>query len=129
MTQKEFREKVKNLDWLAGFFDGEGCIYIKEDTVKNTVKGKQYKYPEIQVIFAQSGDIGLALMQAIQEEYSFGKITSKHGSLLTKQVPYMTRTSGKKAVKFLKLLEPHLVVKQNKAQQAIKLGETHFGNQ
>ena len=120
------QSKIKNLDWVGGFFDGEGCIYINPLCVKSTVKGKSYSYPEIQVIVAQSGDLGKELMLAFQQEYGFGKITSTHGSSLTKKTPYMTRMSGKKAISFLEKLEPHLIIKKQKAQEAIKLGREHF---
>jgi len=125
--RNSFAENVKNLDWLAGFFDGEGCIYLKEDRVRSTIKGKEYHSPDIQVIVAQSGEQGLELMEAIQSEYNFGKITTAHGSSFTKKTPYMARTTGKNAIKFLKLITPHLVLKKNKALEAISLGEKHFG--
>lgn len=120
--KNSFAERVKNLDWLAGFFDGECCIYFNEKT-------KRYKekyYPEVQVIFAQSGDRGFELIKAIKEEYGTGKITTTHGSSITKQTPYMTRFSGAKAIKFLKLIEPHLVIKQEKAQQVIEYMENYY---
>ena len=122
--KNSFAERVKNLDWLAGFFDGECCIYFTETSRKY----KDKYYPEVQVIFAQSGERGFELMKAIKEEYNTGKITSTHGSNLTKQTPYMTRISGKKALNFLKLIEPHLVIKQEKAQQIINYMETYYAD-
>lgn len=125
--KNSFSEKVKNLDWLAGFFDGECCIYFTEKS-KCRVQDKDYSYPEVQVIFAQSGDRGFELMSAIKEVYNTGKITTTHGSKLTKQIPYMTRLSGKKAIAFLKLIESHLVLKQEKAQQVISYMDKYYAN-
>lgn len=130
MEKSEFRnqfgECVKNLDWVAGFFDGEGCIYYNPSRVQNTVKGKSYSYPAVQVILAQSGDNGKLLLEAFQKEYGFGKITSGHGSVLTKQTPYLTRMSGKKALLFIKIIEPHLRLKQEKARNVMAAAWEHF---
>lgn len=117
--RKAYLDYVQNLDWVAGFFDGEGCIYYHPDTVKSTIKGKQYSYPAVQVILAQSGDEGKLLLELFQAQYGFGKITSKHGSSLTKKTPYMTRLSGKKALLFLQKLEPYLLLKQDKARMVL----------
>lgn len=119
-----FAEKVKNLDWLGGFFDGEGCIYFTETSRKY----KETVYPEVQVILAQSGVVGYELMRALQNEYGFGKITSSHGSELTKQIPYMTRLSGKKALVFLKTLHPYLLIKQQKAEEVITYMEHYYAS-
>ena len=120
----QFAEKVKNLDWLGGFFDGEGCIYFT-DTAKAY---KEKVYPEVQVIFAQSGLLGYELMLALQAEYGTGKITSNHGSSLTKEIPYMTRISGKKAIKFLKVISPFLLLKQQKAEWVINYMENYYAS-
>lgn len=125
--KNSFSERVTNLDWLAGFFDGECCIYFTEKS-KCRVNNKNYSYPEVQIIFAQSGERGFELMSAIKETYNTGKITSTHGSKLTKQTPYMTRISGRKAVNFLKLIEPHLVLKQEKAQQVISYMDKYYAD-
>ena len=124
--KRTYLDYVKDLSWVGGFFDGEGCIYYKELAVKNTVNGKQYSYPEVQVIVAQSGEEGKTLLEMFQVEYGFGKITSNHGSKLTKKTPYMTRMSGKKALLFLKKIEPYLLLKQDKARLVINEQWEHF---
>lgn len=124
--KKTYLEYVKNLHWVGGFFDGEGCIYYNPSCVKCTVKGKKYSYPEVQVIVSQSGDSGRILMEMFQAEYGFGKITSSHGSKLTKKTPYMTRMSGKKALLFLQKIEPFLLLKQDKAREVIENTWEHF---
>lgn len=124
--RNSFAENVSNLSWTGGFFDGEGCIYYHPDRVKATVKGVEYRSPEIQVIVGQSGPDGKKLMEAFQEVFGFGKITTGHGSSLTKKVPYMCRLSGKKAISFLQIIEPHLVLKREKAQMVIAVGLEHF---
>ena len=131
MTQKsEFRnsfaERVSNLDWVAGFFDGEGCIYYKADRVRSTVKGVQYRSPDIQVVIGQSGEQGKNLLEEFQKIYGFGKISNSHGSTLTKKTPYLCRLSGKKAINFLEKIEPALLLKKQKAQEVISLGKEHF---
>ena len=124
--RNSFAERVANLNWVAGFFDGEGCIYYHPDRVKATVNGTEYRSPEIQVIVGQSGEDGKLLMEAFQQVYGFGKITMGHGSELTKKIPYMCRLSGKKAITFLEYIEPYLVLKQEKAQMVIAKGLEHF---
>lgn len=121
-----FGEKVKNLDWLAGFFDGEGCIYYNPTLVRATIKGKQYLSPTIQVIIGQSGEDGKSLLEALQLEYGFGKITNSHGSILTKKIPHSTRMSGKKALAFLRLLSPRLLLKRSQAELVLVEQWEHF---
>lgn len=125
--KNSFAEAVKNKQWLAGFFDGEGCIYFKEDRVRATFKGKEYRAPDIQVILGQSGSSGKLLLEALQQEYGFGKISTAHGSEFTKKIPYMARLSGRKAIQFLKQIEPFLLLKKEKAVEVITFGETFFG--
>lgn len=120
------RERVSNLDWVAGFFDGEGCIYFHPDRIKATIKGVQYRSPEIQVVIGQSGERGKRLLEVFQELYGFGKLSTGHGSEFTKQIPYMCRLSGKKAISFLQKIEPYLLLKQEKAQMVIAKGLEHF---
>ena len=123
-----FAEKVINLDWLGGFFDGEGCIFFKPLRKKKTWKGIEYYYPDLQVIIGQSGELGLQLCKELQVVYGFGKISSTHGSKLTKKTPYMTRLSGKKAFKFLIRLEPYLIIKQQKAKEVISYMADYYDN-
>ena len=124
--KRTFLEYVKDLSWVGGFFDGEGCIYYNPSVVKCTIKGKKYSYPEVQVIVAQSGDAGKVLLECFQAEYGFGKITTAHGSHLTKKTPYLCRMSGKKALLFLKKIEPFLLLKQDKARQVITDTWEHY---
>ena len=124
--KKPYMDYVKNLNWVGGFFDGEGCIYYNPSCVKCTVKGKQYSYPEVQVVIGQSGDEGRTLLECFQAEYGFMKISTSHGSSLTKKTPYLTRMSGKKALLFIQKLEPYLLLKQEKARLVIDATWSHY---
>lgn len=125
MEHNRFKNSFADLKWFAGFFDGEGCIYCKDRIRK--VKDKEYTYPDLQVIVGQSGDIGKELCEFLQGEFGFGKITSCHGGVLTKKIPYMTRLSGRKAYHFLLDLEPFLVLKKDKAKEAISMVKDRYG--
>lgn len=124
MEQQRFKNSfAENLIWLAGFIDGDGCIYCKP-----RIHNNKYKYIELQIIVGQSGAMGLKLCEELQYFYGFGKITSYHGSTITKQKAYLTRLQGKKALMFLKKIVPYLYIKKQQAEEAIKQMDNRYGN-
>ena len=99
-----------NPEYFAGFFDGEGTIYI----------GKQYKkgkeYPHATVMLSQSGEDGLKLLKMIQEEYG-GHIYEhlKPGQYKATKSAYKLYWNKKEAIKLLEQLQPWLILKYKNA--------------
>ena len=78
-----------NVVWLAGFFDGEGCVYISK------------KCTYMQVCITQKNPESLYL---IQQE--FGGKVNKHGTC------YRWRSAHREVVlKLLTAIQPHCIVK------------------
>ena len=90
--------------WLAGFFDGEGCVYIPEKTgialsISNTVRD---------VIFA------------IRNRLQIGTITETTFSNMNWRTKYSWQVKTyKEAGAFLKLIRPFLTIKAAKADEAM----------
>lgn len=105
---------VVSEEYLAGFFDGEGTFYI----------GKQFKngveYPKAQVMLSQSGDDGLRLLTEIQAFYG-GTIYEhlKAGQHKATKSAYKLYWNKIEAIALCKVLIPHLMLKQEAAQQVL----------
>lgn len=95
-------------EYLAGFFDGEGCVSI------GTTKGShgQVVGGYLAVVLANSN---VDLLRIIQEEHGGSLHQRSTGSWSLKMT---TRT----AVAFLKFIVPHLLVKEEVALAGIALG-------
>ena len=107
---------MENIDilYLAGFFDGEGCFYLGTQ-VKN---GKAY--PKAQILLSQSGEDGLELLKHIQHEYG-GSLyhhlkVGQHKATKDAYKLWWNKTEG---IALIKLLLPHLRLKQQEAQNVL----------
>ncbi len=101
-----------NEDWLAGFFDGEGCFKITKQHGKN---GKEYKHASI--MLSQSGEDGLLILLKIQQEYG-GKIyhhlkIGEHKATKNAYKLYWNKDEGKT---FLNRIIPRLILKRKDAE-------------
>lgn len=101
-------------EYLAGFFDGEGCFYLGEQT-KN---GKSY--PKAQILLGQSGEDGLQLLLEIQEEYG-GKLyhhlkIGEHGATKNAYKLWWNKEEG---IHLITRLLPYLILKQSQAQKVL----------
>ena len=102
------------IQYLAGFFDGEGTFYI----------GKQYKngneYPKAQVLLSQSGQNGLELLTAIQEQYG-GSIYLhlRAGESKATKPAYKLWWNKEEAIALCKEIIPHLILKQTDAEAVL----------
>lgn len=98
------------VQYLAGFFDGEGTFYL----------GKQYKngveYPKAQIMLSQSGDDGLDLLTKIQLQYG-GNIYEhlKPGQHKATKSAYKLYWNKKEGIELCKTLIPHLIIKKEVA--------------
>jgi len=101
------------IEWVAGFFDGEGCAKI----------GKQAKqlsgnvYPHATLMLSQSGEDGLDILQRIQKQFG-GKIYHhlKPGEHKATKHAYKLYWNKDDGLIFLNQIIPFLHLKQKDAK-------------
>lgn len=117
------RNSALDIRYVAGLFDGEGWVRADPFTPKNRT------YPRYQV---QAG-VGMThrpIVEALHAEFG-GTFTSYNG--YAKRNPnsrtvWTWTTASLIAYRFLKAVEPHLVVKRDQALLAIELQEHVFAH-
>lgn len=102
--------------YLAGFFDGEGTFHLGRQIKPSNGKS----YPNCKICLAQSGDIGLKLLEQIQELYG-GRIYEhlKPGQHKATKSAYKIYWRKEEAILLIKELLPYLIIKQSEAQLAL----------
>lgn len=113
--------------WLAGFVDGEGCIYISRHKHPRVSTGIQYSL-KVEISQADEG-----LLNAIRDRVGFGrnarnKGVDKQAWRKSKRGVYALKWSSNQAYEILKNILPYLVVKKNQATLAIEFQELVRGN-
>jgi len=120
--------------YLAGFFDGEGCICIYDYERNKTIKDKPnkvYKYQEklVKISLAQKIRFHVSMIQketkVLEEIHQFlNEQKIKNSLYIYKNGIGSIQFSSHKAVYlFLKQIYPYLHVKQKKAKLAIEFLE------
>lgn len=106
-----------NLDYLAGFFDGEGSIFIAK--VNNKKSGN--------VWYRLSVSCGNSDRRPIDELRKFNPHLKSYvyrpGRKATYKPCYQWLSTGNTALSFLKTIEKHLIVKREQAKIAIEFQE------
>lgn len=103
--------------YLAGFFDGEGCIYINKQRLKSNRKD----------YISYSGAVAVSNTQKEPLELFakyFGSKVRFYTEILNGQDRYFWRITSKQAVKFCKIMKDELLLKSEQAEIVIKLHET-----
>lgn len=110
--------------WLAGFIDGDGCVYISKKRNKNRI-GFQLT---LRVEIAQSNK---KVLEAIKSDIGFGSnIWNKQRSNKWKDA-YALKFSSNQALEILEKIYPYLRVKKEQVKYAIKfqrLVKNNMGN-
>jgi len=104
--------------YVAGFFDGEGCVYSQ----LQWIQGKYEKYPRIsvQVTIAQTD---LNILKLIEKW--FGGKTKIHMLNRTTKTCYQWRVVGKiEVMRFLNTIRPYVVVKKEQVELALEFCDT-----
>lgn len=101
-------------EWLAGFWDGEGCFQIGKQ-IKN---GKEYKHASI--LLSQSGEDGKELLLEIQKQYGGNfyqhlKI-GQHKATKNAYKLYWNKEEGKQLIRRIK---DKLLLKKNQAEELL----------
>lgn len=101
-------------EYVAGFFDGEGCFFLGKQK-----KGNKF-YPKAQILLSQSGPDGLKLLEAIQSQYG-GSIYHhlKVGQYQATKDAYKIWWNKEEGIKLIETLLPHLILKKEAAQQVL----------
>lgn len=94
-----------SLEWIAGFFDGEGCICIT----------KSNGYPFVQVIVTQKESM---ILEEIKNQHG-GKIYFRKNP--TGGVHQLCFSRQAEAKEFLEAILPHLRLKHLKAAEALEI--------
>lgn len=111
---------MSKMSWayLAGFFDGEGCIEIAKASA-----GHSYRFERVRVRICQS-DSQAAVLDEIAEfliERGFHPTLGQHrpASGSWQAATRLTLNRAAENRRFLTKILPHLRVKQEKAQEAL----------
>lgn len=97
-----------DIAWASGFFDGEGCIVIRS----NRLHAITFSQKDPEPLSRLKKLFGLGHIYKCNQTYK-GKSTYCH----------KYHIAGTDAIIILSLLLPYLIVKRNKAIEAIKTGE------
>src|SRR4030042_6476953 len=114
MRQTVLKGKCSRLAYLAGFFDGEGCIAIVKD--KNHLGNVQYS---LRVIVSNTNDYVLHLYKL-----SFGgRIHKREYKQPEWRDCYAWALNSTRAYDFLKCVYPYLILKKAQADLAFEFQE------
>jgi len=115
-------EKI-SIQYIAGFFDGEGGIYVTQKTDKRFGKSILVRNIRCQVT---NGDI--KVLKMIQQKYG-GVIREKQREEGWKPAFYLEIASQKDILKFLQDIEPYLIVKKEQVKLAIQYLKSRLSHQ
>ena len=112
-----------DLSYLAGFFDGDGCINISKSHPKHSKSPRHV----LQVILAQANR---PFLQMWAERTGIGKLYQfkSQTKLNNRQEMWHWRMTGQQAEDLLRLLMPFLLIKRAQADIAIEFRETKHNN-
>ena len=105
------------IEYLAGLFDGEGCIHILKQSLKN---GSGFSY-SVRVIFGMThGPVIKAIAEQFGVKFCALRVRNNPQAAHWK-VAYQTQLCGERAAQLLRDMMPFLIVKREEAVLAIKL--------
>lgn len=116
LTNDEVLEALPRItpQWLAGFFDGEGCV--------NSYKaGPMYN---IKVSITQSDAAILALVAMRFAGDADGPFMKPSG--LSNKPCYRIQFGGRKCIKFLEYIKDHVIVKRRQVESALEIAYLIF---
>lgn len=97
-----------NIQWLAGFFDGEGCVHMRMDTRKRAVYS-------LQVMLTQNDE---SILREVQRE--FGGTVYKHSGRRC----WRWRITSAPSLVFLEAIQPYVRIKKEQVDLAIQFIKT-----
>lgn len=109
------------LAYLAGFFDGEGCIQLHKANASGRARSK-----------AAGTALSISVVNTViaplyeAQAYFGGTVRRKVPSKCGRKPVFYWMLHGKKAAHFLSQIVAHLVVKKQQAEAALTFAETYF---
>ena len=109
------RGKVSSLtiQYIAGFFDGEGCVNIYQ--MKKGVKKDRIGYE----LSASVHNTNVKIIDILKNQFG-GYVNKRVRNNNRWKTAYDWKLSSSKAYEFLKQIEPHLILKKEQARIAIE---------
>ena len=99
-----------NIEYLAGFFDGEGSV-----SVVNSLNNGRHSFQ----VWVQVSNTDIDILETYQRLFK-GQIRKLSKKKAHHKQAWMWRVVSKQAVAFLTAIEPYLTIKKEQAQLAIK---------
>lgn len=110
---------ILSTEYIAGFFDGEGTIQIKYRLLR--YKGRpDAKYAVFEMLLSVA-QVDKTPLRFMQESYGGSIRTDKNGVS-------SLRFTGENARTFLAVITPHLIVKREEAEVALKFAALCSGH-
>jgi hypothetical protein len=107
--------------YLAGYFDGEGCVFIQKPRKRADRWGGETQ-PRVVVVIGNTFE---PIIRAMQQEYGGCVIDSRSKAVWNTCRPfYQLRLQGPHAARFLTVVLPYLVEKQGRANAALFILDT-----
>ncbi len=100
------------INYLAGFFDGEGCVRINKDS---RAEGSY-------TLFVSISNSNFSILELYQSMFGGNIISLKTEKEHYKKI-YQWRVVARKALSFLKMIEFHTIVKKEQIKTAIEFKE------
>ena len=104
--------------YLAGLFDGEGCVSYKQYMKKRKNNKKPYLSWNIQMEISMTDEATIRYIHDISQVGSVDK-RIPHKTSMGKKTQWRWRCGYRDALKMAKLLIPHARAKREKLQQII----------
>jgi len=108
--------KKEFLIWLAGFVDGDGCIFI---TLREQKTKHSYLAINAAINVTQRDDYGW-ICDYVKDNLGMGKVYYANKGKGPSGKSYWQTTRMEDTIKVLTLLKPFLVIKKIQAEKAIK---------
>jgi hypothetical protein len=104
------------LAWAAGFFDGEGSVFVEIAKNKNTRRGIR------NLLTASVTQTSTPCLNLFKKYFggSIASITPNRRQHMNNSVCYMWRVRSKDALAFLEAIAPYVVVKKEQVELALQ---------
>lgn len=112
---------TKNKDifyaWCAGFFDGEGCVYIEQAKQYSNGKKTELNYYRVRVHLSQNIE---QIVLILKDNFGGSVFRAKYKQKLLRPMYAWVGPTNEGSTSFLKKILPYLLVKRKQAELAIK---------
>jgi hypothetical protein len=105
--------------WLAGFFDGEGCVYAALD-INGRGHGRERTWVKVELHQKDPVILGLVGMKFECSWSRARTVSTKTGGTTT---GHSITWQGTQAIEFLKFIRPHVIVKRRLVELALSFCE------